>query len=130
MAAALNDTISAAAGSGATSTKLPQRWNDEWEEEQRGLNEKWNEILWDEPMWTKILFLQLEQLYEANLFQVFANHLDHPEVQALIEKQKMKIRELIDAGETEGKKIEKTGFLLLSSSHEKIKQDDSHSECL
>ncbi len=41
-------------------------------------------------MWTKILFFQLGQFYEANLLQVFAAHLDHLEVKALIEKKEQK----------------------------------------
>ena len=132
LAAALNDTISAAAGSGASSTKLHQRWsNDIWEEEQRRLNERWKEFLMDsEPKLTNNLLLTIEQLHEANLHLIFSAHLDHPEVQALIGKQRTKIRELIDVCETEGKKIEKTSSLLSSSSHEKRKKEESNLECL
>jgi hypothetical protein len=132
LAAALNDTISAAAGSGASSTKLHQRWsNDKWEEEQRRLNERWKEFLRDsEPKLTINMLLTIEQLHEANLHLIFSAHLDHPEVQALIGNQKTKIRELIDACETEGKKIGKTSSLPPSSSDKKRKHEESNLECL
>ena len=51
--ATLDIKITAAAGGGACSTKLPQRW----EEEQRRMNKRWKEFLGNkEPMWEKFLF--------------------------------------------------------------------------
>ena len=79
-------------------------------------------------MWRKLFLLQDEQFYEDRIHRMFTDYLEHPAIKALIKKNKRKIHNLKDACGTEGERL--GTFLRPSSSLEKMKLEESHSNSL